>query len=54
MDGDLAELKELEQRLKKYEAKLLIDEAHSLGVFGYQGRGLVFEHLLNKNENINS
>ena len=52
MDGDLAELKELEQRLKKYEAKLLIDEAHSLGVFGYQGRGLVFEYLLNKNENI--
>ncbi len=40
MLGDMAPLKEFIEIKKKYGAYLLIDEAHSLGVMGAQGRGL--------------
>jgi 8-amino-7-oxononanoate synthase len=39
MEGDLAELPGIVELAKKYNARILVDEAHSAGVFGDQGRG---------------
>jgi 7-keto-8-aminopelargonate synthetase-like enzyme len=44
MEGDVAPLPEIVQHKKKYGARLFLDEAHSLGVFGEHGRG-VAEHF---------
>jgi len=41
MDGDCADIKALVNLKNKYNALLLIDEAHSIGVFGEYGEGLV-------------
>jgi 8-amino-7-oxononanoate synthase len=41
MDGDMAPLTEIAAVCKKYNANLIVDEAHATGVFGRQGRGLV-------------
>ncbi len=40
MDGDVAPLDELHRICVKKDALLLVDEAHSTGVFGRSGRGL--------------
>ncbi len=40
MDGDFAELPGLLELCERYEAWLVIDEAHAAGIFGEQGRGL--------------
>lgn len=43
MDGDLAPLVELTNLCSVYHANLIVDEAHAVGVFGKNGRGLVVE-----------
>lgn len=40
MDGDICKLKEIVELKKKYGAFLMIDEAHSLGVLGENGKGV--------------
>ncbi|WP_163409282.1 aminotransferase class I/II-fold pyridoxal phosphate-dependent enzyme [Flavobacterium ajazii] len=40
MDGDSPNLEELVQLTEKYNCYLVVDEAHTLGVFGEKGEGL--------------
>lgn len=43
MLGDQAPIKELAEASKKHNAFVLVDEAHSIGVFGSSGRGVAQE-----------
>ena len=43
MDGDTADLRGIVELRKKYGAVVLLDEAHSSGVYGENGRGLPAE-----------
>ncbi len=40
MEGDLCKLPEIIELKKKYNASVMVDEAHGIGVFGRQGRGV--------------
>ena len=40
MEGDLANLPEIVRLKHKYNATIMVDEAHGLGVFGKNGRGV--------------
>lgn len=40
MEGDLANLPEIVRLKHKYNASIMVDEAHGIGVFGRQGRGV--------------
>jgi 8-amino-7-oxononanoate synthase len=44
MDGDIAPLPALLEAARRHGARLLLDDAHGLGVLGQQGRG-TFEHF---------
>lgn len=41
LDGSIAPLKEICQLCTMYKAFLIVDEAHAVGIFGSNGRGLV-------------
>jgi 8-amino-7-oxononanoate synthase len=43
MEGDVANLPEIVRLAKKYNANIMVDEAHSLGVFGKNGQGVCNE-----------
>ena len=40
MEGDLAKLPEIVNLKHKYNCSIMVDEAHGIGVFGKQGRGV--------------
>ena len=42
MEGDVANLPEITRLAKQYNAAVMVDEAHGLGVFGEGGRGTCF------------
>lgn len=42
MDGDVAPIQQLQALCEKYQAMLLLDDAHGFGVLGKQGRGCLF------------
>jgi 8-amino-7-oxononanoate synthase len=46
MEGDFCPLAEMVQLTEKYDATLVLDEAHSTGVFGPGGAGLAVAHGL--------
>ncbi|MBF0570839.1 MAG: 8-amino-7-oxononanoate synthase [Candidatus Omnitrophica bacterium] len=46
MDGDRAPLKEIVDLASRYEAMVMVDEAHAFGVLGKRGSGLVEELAL--------
>ena len=46
MDGDEAPLLLITELAQKYNAALIVDEAHATGIFGNEGKGLVEEHGL--------
>ena len=39
MEGDIVSLPEMAALAEKYDAEIMLDDAHSLGVLGHQGRG---------------
>jgi len=39
MEGDITPLPEIVHLCRRYEARLLVDDAHALGVLGYKGQG---------------
>ncbi|MDB5256819.1 MAG: bioF [Chitinophagaceae bacterium] len=43
MDGDFAPVEALQKLAEQYGAYLIIDEAHTTGIFGKQGRGFLHE-----------
>jgi len=46
MDGDMAPLKELSHLSETVGFKLIVDEAHSTGIYGEKGKGIVVEQEL--------
>lgn len=44
MEGDIADLPKITELAKKHEARVMVDDAHSIGVLGEHGRGTA-EHF---------
>jgi 8-amino-7-oxononanoate synthase len=47
MEGDIVKLPEIVEVCQRYDADLMVDDAHSLGVLGPQGRGTALHFGLN-------
>lgn len=43
MEGDVANVKRITELAKQYNAAVMVDEAHGVGVFGEGGRGVCFD-----------
>jgi len=52
MDGDIADIPGILKLAKKYNAMLMIDEAHSTGVIGEKGAGTLSYHKIEDKSNI--
>ncbi|MDR0430046.1 MAG: aminotransferase class I/II-fold pyridoxal phosphate-dependent enzyme [Tannerellaceae bacterium] len=52
MNGDIARIPEILDLVKKYDALLLIDEAHATGVIGNKGAGTLDYHNIKDRSNI--
>lgn len=50
MDGDVPDLRALIKLKRRYDAWLMVDEAHSLGVLGPRGRGVAEEQGIDPRE----
>lgn len=48
MDGDVSPLQEIADLCRENKAALIVDEAHSVGLYGYEGSGLVNDLGLEK------
>jgi len=48
MEGDVANLPEISRLAKKYNARIMVDDAHGIGVMGKSGRGTLEHFALNK------
>lgn len=44
MDGDLLDIELFLEISKKYKAFTLVDDAHAVGVYGFEGRGLCYDY----------
>jgi len=49
MDGDIAPVTEIKRLCEKYNAHLIVDEAHSTGFYGDKGQGYLTENQLHHN-----
>ncbi len=45
MEGSIAPIEKITKLCKKYNCKLLVDEAHALGILGNKGKGLSYSFL---------
>ena len=52
MDGDRAPLRDLIELKKRFDALLMLDEAHAVGVIGANGRGLAAEENLSEDVDV--
>ncbi|SKA25910.1 8-amino-7-oxononanoate synthase [Enhydrobacter aerosaccus] len=50
MDGDSPDMRELIKFKRRYDAWLMVDEAHSVGVLGRTGRGIAEEQGINPSD----
>lgn len=50
MSGQIAPLSDISELCQRQASALIVDEAHSFGVLGYQGRGSVAHHGLTQTE----
>lgn len=52
MDGDMCPIRNLLDIAKRYEGLVVVDEAHSIGVCGAHGEGIIASEKLNNHQNL--